>query len=211
MHEKMIGKYLFLKRLIIFAVYFFKNMEIYFLILIAVGLSIDSFAVSVSCGLILNEITFKKALRIAFSLAIFQAIMPLIGWKIGKEIAFLIEGFDHWVAFGLLFAIGVKMLVDSFKNDEPDKKMNPLKFKVLMGLSLATSIDALIVGISFSVTEINLLLTAGIIGFTTGVFSMLGILFGKKTGLRFGKKMEILGGIILIFIGLKILIEHLLG
>jgi putative Mn2+ efflux pump MntP len=186
-------------------------MQIYFLILIAIGLSIDSFAVSVSCGLILNEISFRKALRIAFSLSVFQAVMPLIGWKIGKEIAFLIKDFDHWVAFGLLFIIGAKMLIDSFKSEELDKKMNPLNFKVLMGLSIATSIDALIVGVSFSVTDINLWLTAIIIGFTTGVFSMLGILFGKKTGLHFGKKMEILGGVILIFIGLKILLEHLMA
>jgi putative Mn2+ efflux pump MntP len=186
-------------------------MEVYVLILIAIGLSIDSFAVSVSCGIILNEITFKKALRIAFSLAIFQALMPLIGWFIGKEIAFLIKDFDHWIAFGLLVLIGAKMLYESFKTEELDKKMNPLELKVLLGLSLATSIDALIVGVSFSVTEINLWLTILIIGFTTGLFSMLGILFGKKTGLAFGKKMEILGGLILIGLGVKILVEHLLN
>jgi manganese efflux pump family protein len=186
-------------------------MDLYILILIAVGLSVDSFAVSVSCGLILTEITFKKALRIAFSLSVFQAVMPIIGWTIGREIAFLIKDFDHWVAFGLLFIIGVKMIIESFKTDEPDKKMNPLEFKVLMWLSLATSIDALIVGIGFSVTEINLWITALIIGFTTGFFSMLGILFGKTTGLTFGKRMEILGGIILIFIGVKILFEHLMN
>jgi putative Mn2+ efflux pump MntP len=185
-------------------------MTIPFLILIAIGLSVDSFAVSVSCGLILSEITFKKALRIAFSLAVFQAAMPVVGWFIGKEIAFLIKDYDHWVAFGLLFIIGVKMILESFKKEEPDNKMNPLDIKVLLWLSLATSIDALIVGVGFSVTAINLWLTAIIIGFTTGFFSMLGILFGKTTGTAFGKRMEIFGGLILIFIGVKILFEHIL-
>jgi len=184
-------------------------MEIIVLILIAIGLSVDSFAVSVSCGIILTEITFKKALRIAFSLSVFQAAMPIIGWYIGKKIAFLIKDFDHWIAFGLLVLIGLKMMYESYKTTEPDKRMNPLQLKVLLGISLATSIDALIVGVSFSVTEINLWLTVLIIGFTTGFFSMLGILFGKYTGIGLGKKMEILGGLILIFLGTKILIEHL--
>jgi putative Mn2+ efflux pump MntP len=185
-------------------------MDILTLILIAVGLSVDSFAVSVSSGLILNQITFKRALRIATSLAIFQAVMPILGWFIGKRIETLTESFDHWLAFGLLFIIGGKMIWESFKSDALDKKMNPLELKVLIGMSIATSIDALVVGVSFAFINVNLLLTAFIIGLTTGVFSMLGILFGKKTGLRFGKNMEILGGLILIIIGIKILIEHLM-
>ena len=185
-------------------------MDLITLILISVGLSVDSFAVSISCGLILNEITFRKALRIAFSLSAFQAAMPLLGWLIGKKIEFLVSNFDHWLAFGLLFAIGMKMIVESFKNEPLNQKMNPLNIRVLLGISLATSIDALIVGVSFAVININLFETALVIGFTTGLFSMLGILFGKKTGTRFGKKMEIFGGIILIFIGVKILLEHLM-
>lgn len=186
-------------------------MDIILLIFIAVGLSVDSFAVSISCGLILTEITFKKALRIAFSLSAFQAAMPIIGWLIGREITFLIRDFDHWIAFGLLFLIGIKMILESFKKEESDKKMNPLELKMLLWLSFATSIDALVAGVSFSITEINLWLTAIVIGFTTGFFSMMGILFGKKTGMKFGKRMEIFGGIILILIGLKILLDHLMG
>lgn len=195
--------------MIIFA-QIFLGMDIITLLLIAIGLSVDSFAVSVSSGLILNQITFKKALRIATSLALFQAAMPIIGWFVGKRIATYAESFDHWIAFGLLFIIGGKMIWESFQKDDLDKKTNPLEFKVLIGMSIATSIDALIVGISFAfVQNLNLLLTTFVIGLTTGVFSMLGILFGKKTGLRFGKDMEIVGGLILIFIGAKILYEHL--
>src|SRR5512133_2171360 len=114
-------------------------MDIITLILIAIGLSVDSFAVSVSSGLILNQITFKKALRIATSLALFQAAMPLIGWFVGKRIAHYAEAFDHWIAFGLLLIIGGKMIWESFQKDEMDKKTNPLEFKVLIGMSIATS------------------------------------------------------------------------
>jgi manganese efflux pump family protein len=179
------------------------------LILIAIGLSVDSFAVSVSCGLIMFEISFRKATRIAFSLAFFQALMPLIGWHIGRSVAHLVERYDHWIAFGLLTAIGGKMVLDSFRDDKDANKVNPLDLKVLLGISIATSIDAFIIGISFAFVKIDLLLATIIIGITTFFFSMLGILFGKKTGSRLGKNLEIIGGIFLILIGLKILIEHL--
>jgi putative Mn2+ efflux pump MntP len=187
-------------------------MELVTLIFIAIGLSVDSFAVSVSCGLMMCEITFWKATRIAFSLAFFQALMPLIGWYLGSTVQSLVRGFDHWLAFGLLTIIGGRMILESFKNDtEKKQKMTPLDPKMLIMMSLATSIDAFIVGISFAFINVKLFLTTFIIGFTTFFFSMLGILFGKKTGIKFGKKMEILGGIILFLIGLKILFEHLLG
>ncbi len=188
-------------------------MDLITLIFIAIGLSVDSFAVSVSCGLMIYEITFRKATRIAFSLAFFQALMPLIGWFIGRKIEILVVSFDHWLAFGLLTLIGGKMILESLKNDEKAKQLNPLDPKILIGMSLATSIDALIIGVTFALSykNINLCLSTFIIGFTTFFFSMLGILFGKKTGMKFGKKMEILGGIILILIGLNILIEHLVA
>lgn len=188
-------------------------MDFITLIFISIGLSIDSFAVSVSCGLVMYEITFWKATRIAFSLAFFQALMPLVGWIIGRKIEQLVVSFDHWLAFGLLTLIGGKMILESLKREENGKRFNPLDPKVLVGMSLATSIDALIVGVTFALSyeNLNLYLSTFIIGFTTFFFSMLGILFGKKTGMRFGQKMEILGGVILFLIGLKILIEHLLA
>ena len=189
------------------------GMDFITLIFIAIGLSVDSFAVSVSSGLMMCDITFRKASRIAFSLAFFQALMPLIGWFVGKKIEMLVVSFDHWLAFGLLTLIGGRMIVESLKSDEDKKPVNPLDPKVLLLMSLATSIDALIVGVTFALSykNLNLYLSTFIIGFTTFFFSMLGILFGKKTGMKFGKKMEILGGVILFLIGLKILIEHLLG
>jgi putative Mn2+ efflux pump MntP len=188
-------------------------MDFITLIFISIGLSIDSFAVSVSCGLMMVEITFWKATRIAFSLAFFQALMPLLGWFIGKKIEFLVVNFDHWIAFGLLAMIGGKMIFESLKNEANEKRLNPLDPKMLVGMSLATSIDALIVGVTFALSykNLNLFMATFIIGYTTFFFSMLGILFGKKTGMKFGRKMEILGGVILFLIGLKILLEHLLS
>lgn len=187
-------------------------MELITLILLSIGLSVDSFAVSVSTGVIISEITFRKATRVAFSLAFFQAFMPLIGWFIGTRIELFVVSFDHWLAFGLLAIIGGKMIFESLKtHHEEGKKQNPLELKVLFGISLATSIDALVVGISFGFIKVDLWLATFIIGFTTFVFSMLGILFGKKIGGQFGKKMEIVGGIVLILIGAKILMDHLLN
>jgi putative Mn2+ efflux pump MntP len=187
-------------------------MEFLTLVLLSIGLSVDSFAVSVSCGLRMCDITFSKASRIGLSLAVFQALMPLIGYFVGVGIKDYVQTFDHWIAFGLLAIIGGKMIYESFTADEEEKnRTNPLDPKVLVLMSLATSIDALVVGVTFALSyhNINLYLTTFVIGFTTYVFSMLGILFGKKTGLKFGKKMEIFGGLILILIGLKIFIEHL--
>jgi manganese efflux pump family protein len=185
-------------------------METFTLLVLAIGLSVDSFAVSVSSGLILSEITFRKAMRIAFSLAFFQGLMPIIGWLIGKKIEFLVESFDHWLAFSLLAIIGGKMIWESFKhNIDSAEKINPLQPKALLAMSVATSIDALVVGISFAFMQIDMVLATFIIGSTTFFFSMLGILFGKKMGARFGERMEVLGGIVLIAIGFKILFEHL--
>lgn len=180
------------------------------LLFVAIGLSVDSFAVSLSCGLIMSKITFWKASRIGFSLAAFQAAMPIVGWFIGIKIEKYVINFDHWLAFGLLSLIGGKMIFESLRTTEDDhKRINPLDLKILLGMSLATSIDALVVGVSFAFIEVNLYITSFIIGFTTFFFSMLGILFGKKSGKHFGRNMEIIGGIMLILIGIKILLDHL--
>ena len=191
-------------------------MEIITLILLALGLSFDSFAVSVSSGLMLPAIRFYKACIIAFSLAFFQAVMPLLGWFAGVTIRDYLVNFDHWIAFGLLSALGIKMIYESLKPEERRNGFNPLDPVVLLTMSLATSIDALIVGVSFAFIEtpdtplwLAILLPVIIIGGITFLMSMLGILFGKKAGSKLGKRMEMLGGIILIGIGLKILLEHL--
>jgi len=150
---------------------------------------------------------FWQAVRIALFLAIFQAIMPVIGWIGGITIKDWIEPFDHWVALGILSILGVKMLIESLKKNE-DRDINPLDIKVIISMALATSIDALAVGISFAIIEVDMILAVLIIGSVTFIASMLGILFGKKTGNHFGQKIEIIGGLILIAIGIKIVIEH---
>ncbi len=186
-------------------------MEVLTIFLIGLGLTGDTFAVSITSGLTLNKIKFSEALRIAIVLAIFQAFMPLLGWFLGMQIKDYIQEFDHWIAFVLLSLIGGKMIIESMKKEEEKKAFNPLKLIVLIGIAVATSIDALIIGISFAFIEIDILVAFLMIGFLTFMVSMTGLLIGKKTGNLFGKKAEILGGIILIGIGTKILIEHLLN
>lgn len=185
-------------------------MEILTLFALAVGLCFDTFAVSVSSGLIKKDITFTQALRIASVLAIFQALMPAVGWFLGVSIKGFVEPVDHWAAFIMLAILGGKMIIESF-DDSDSRDFDPLKFKIMTGMAIATSIDALIVGVSFGMFCVNPWLAIAIIGFVTFLASIIGIYFGKKTGEHFGKKVEILGGLILIIIGLKILIEHLVG
>ena len=184
-------------------------MEVLTLFLVAIGLCFDSFAVSVSSGIARTRINFFPATRIAFSLAFFQALMPLIGYLIGIKLSLWFGAADHWIAFGLLFLLGSKMIWESLKSMSEPIDFDPLNIRILVMMSLATSIDALIVGVSFGTLKVNIWLAVLIIGAVTFVVSMLGILFGKKTGDRFGKKMEIVGGLILIGIGVKILFQHL--
>jgi manganese efflux pump family protein len=188
-------------------------MSLLTLFFLAIGLSADSFAVSVSCGLSKSKITFFQATKIAFSLAAFQATMPVLGWFFGNEVKEFMITWDHWIAFILLTALGTKMIAEVFPEKKEEKKFNPLDLKILLWISVATSIDALVVGVSIAFMDISgRQAFAGIfmIGFVTFIASMLGILFGKKTGIRFGKKVELAGGILLILIGIKILLEHFL-
>ena len=178
-------------------------------LLLGIGLSFDSFAVSVSCGLMKREIKFKQATLVAASLAFFQAGFPVIGWLIGEALKNLISSVDHWIAFGLLALIGGKMIVEGIKEDGTLKNFNPFKISVLIGLSIATSIDALVVGLSFGFLEIPILFPIVVIGSVTFIAAMLGMLFGKNISARRSHQSLIIGGIILIAIGLKILAEHL--
>lgn len=178
-------------------------------ILLGIGLSFDSFAVSVSCGLMKREIKFKQATIVAGSLAFFQALFPLIGWFIGGAIKDLIASVDHWIAFGLLVFIGGKMILEGVRDDSSLKNFDPFKYSVLIGLSIATSIDALVVGLSFGFLNEPILFPVLVIGFVTFVASMLGMLFGKNISAKRSHQSLILGGLILILIGIKILVEHL--
>jgi len=184
-------------------------MHIFTIFLIAIGLSFDTFAVSISSGVILPKITFREGLKIAFVLAFFQALMPLIGWFSGKGFVAYARNFDHWIAFILLSVLGIKMIYESFEKKE-EKRLNPLNLKVLISMAIATSIDALVVGFSFAFLDFRIVVSTLIIGLVTFLVSMLGMLFGKKVGSGLGKRMEIIGGLILIGMGLKILLEHTL-
>jgi manganese efflux pump family protein len=184
-------------------------MDFITILLIAVGLCFDTFAVSISCGLMRKEIHFFDASKIAITFAAFQAMMPFLGWLIGIKIQNIISSIDHWVAFILLLIIGSKMIYEGMKKKEQQKSFDPLKPLILAGMSVATSIDAFIVGISFGFIGVNILFPVVVIGSVTFIVAMLGILFGKKTGNLFGKKMEIIGGLLLAGIGVKILFQHL--
>ena len=178
-------------------------------LLIGVGLSFDSFAVSVSCGLMKREIRFHQAAIVAASLAFFQALFPAIGWFVGTSLRDLIGSVDHWIAFGLLVIIGIKMILEGTKTEGALTSFNPFRFSVLIGLSVATSIDALIVGLSFGFLEMPIIFPVSVIGFVTFISSMLGMLFGKNIPAKRSRQSLILGGLILISIGIKILVEHI--
>lgn len=179
------------------------------LLLIAFGLSMDAFAVSISNGITIQHQRANHALKIGIFFGSFQALMPLIGWSAGLSLRELISGVDHWIAFGLLTIIGGKMIYESKKMDGQEKEVKPLDFPTLLLLSVATSIDALAVGISFALLDISIVMPILVIGAVTFVLSFFGVMMGSKIGHFFEKKIEILGGLILIGIGIKILIEHL--
>src|SRR4030043_1501185 len=172
------------------------------LLLIAFGLAMDAFAVSISNGITLKHQRTTHALRIGIFFGSFQALMPLIGWSAGLTLRDLISGVDHWIAFGLLSLIGCKMIYESTKIRD-DKEIRSLNVFVLLLLSIATSIDALAVGLSFAFLKIAIVTPIIIIGVVTFVLSFFGVLVGNRLGHFFEKKMEMLGGLILIGIGAK--------
>jgi putative Mn2+ efflux pump MntP len=180
------------------------------ILFIALGLSMDSLAVSITCGIILKRFRIKHIFRIALFMGIFQGIMPLIGWLAGVTFQKYISEYDHWIAFGLLCVIGGKMLYEGiFAKDDTSNSLDPTKAITLLGLAIATSIDALAVGVSFAMLRIEVAFPVVIIGITTFLLSFVGATFSSKFGHKINLKMEIIGGIILIGIGVKILIDHL--
>ena len=174
----------------------------------------DCFAVSVVCGVIVRKWETGLVFRLAFFFGLFQAMMPLIGWALTTRFSTYLEAVDHWVAFGMLAFIGGKMILDSFKGEE-EEHMDPRQWKTQLAMAVATSIDALAVGITYACTGYNTIgsisLPLGIIGLVSFLMSLLGFGLGVRFGEVVNKKMrpELLGGIILIGIGVKILIEHL--
>lgn len=184
-------------------------MNLLSLTLIGVGLSIDSLAASITTGACSKQIKLKHVLKVAAFMAFFQGTMPLVGWLIGSSFKRIIEDYDHWVAFVLLLGIGGKLIYDGIKNSVEEVNTNPTKNMLLAGMALATSIDAMILGIGFGLIEINIWLAMLIIGSTTFLFSSVGVFVGDKLGNKINKGIEIFGGLVLIGLGLKILLEHI--
>ncbi|WP_442933228.1 manganese efflux pump MntP [Microcoleus sp. herbarium12] len=178
-------------------------------VFLSLGLAADAFAVAVSSGLAIKHMKVNKALKIALFFGGFQAVMPLIGWFAGLTLSFWITPIDHWIAFGLLSFIGGKMIYEALQTEECEKKFNPLDTGTLITLSVATSIDALAVGIGFAVLKDAIAPAVTAIGFITFLLAFAGVFIGHKCGNLFANKIEILGGAILIFIGSRILFLHL--
>ena len=178
-------------------------------IFVGLGLAADAFAVSVSSGIQIKYIKINKALKIALSFSIFQTLMPLIGWWVGLSFRDWISSVDHWVVFGLLNFIGGRMIYESTQEESSDKKFNPLEIYTLLILSIATSLDALAVGVGFAVLKTSIFAAISVIGIITFFLCFFGVFVGNKFGKLFQNKIEILGGLILIIIGSKILVEHL--
>ena len=176
------------------------------LLLIAVGLSMDAFAVSICKGLSLKNLKKRHAALVGLYFGGFQFLMPVLGWALGYRFEHVIVSVDHWIAFGLLTVIGVSMIREARHADELD---DDLGFKTMLLLAVATSIDALAVGVTFAFLQVHILPAASLIGVTTFLLSAVGVYIGHLFGLRYKAKAEIAGGVILIFIGVKILLEHL--
>lgn len=177
--------------------------------LIGFGLSMDCFAVSIASGLTLKELHIRHSIKIAFFFGFFQALMPIIGWLAGLGFKDLIAGIDHWIAFGLLVFVGGKMIYESRQMGREKRRNNILNFYTLFMLSIATSIDALAVGLSLSLLGVAIIAPSLIFGVITFIVSLTGISLGGKVGHFFERYMEFAGGVILISIGLKILQEHM--
>lgn len=186
-------------------------MSILEICLVGLGLAADAFAVAMCKGVEMKKFVLKYALVIALFFGVFQAVMPLIGWAVASTFERYITAYDHWIAFGLLVILGGKMIWDSFKKDREDEEEKPLNigFKTLLLMAVATSIDALAVGVTFAFLQVNVWVAIALIGSITFVLSFVGVVIGVKLGDKFEKKAEFVGGLILILIGVKILLEHL--
>lgn len=183
-------------------------MEIFELVLLSIGLGMDAFAVSVCKGISMRKMSWKKACIIGLYFGGFQAIMPILGYFFGNSFESFITNIDHWIAFILLAIIGAKMIQEAFQKEEEEYNED-ISVKTMIVLSIATSIDALAVGITFAFLKVNLLLAITLIGTITFILSVIGTKIGNRFGDKYKSKAELAGGIILIIIGLKILLEHI--
>ena len=178
------------------------------IILLAIGLSMDAFAVAICKGLAMEKVSIKKVAIVGAWFGGFQALMPLIGFLLGVSFKDYIVAIDHWISFVLLSLIGFNMIKESLSKDE-DEENSSLAFKLMLVLAVATSIDALAVGVTFAFLQVNVVLAVIIIGITTFILSSIGVKIGNVFGARYKSKAEFAGGLILILLGVKILLEHL--
>ena len=188
-----------------------SNIDFLSILLIAFGLSADCFTVALSAGLFKKHLSFLQQFRISLSFGIFQALMTFVGWLAGRTVVNLISEYDHWIAFGLLVLVGGRMIWESFRHDGlRSKELDISKDFPLLILSIATSIDALAVGLSLAFVEISIILTSYTIGIVAFLATVVGLIIGKQVSKVVGKRAEFIGGIILIGIGFRILLEHLI-
>lgn len=184
-------------------------MDLLTVFIIAVGLGVDAFSVAIGIGAADIKKSWLPVLRLASTFGFFQFSMPIIGWLAGLTIVNFIAGYDHWIVFALLAYIGVKMIRDAFREEKDEEKTDRTKGMPLFLLSIATSIDALAIGFSFSLLKKPIILASIIIGIVCFVMTVIGMFFGKGLAKLFGRKVEIFGGVVLIVIGVKILVDHL--
>ena len=179
--------------------------------IIALGLSADCFAVALSSSISQKTLPLWQGLRVSLFFGVFQSAMMLLGWWVGSRVIEFIEDYDHWMAFGLLAIVGGRMIWESFhEKEDKERKTDITRWWLLVTLAVATSLDALAVGLSFALLKVNLPMAGITVGVTAFIITLLGFYAGKKLGALVGKRAEAIGGIILIVIGLRILIEHLL-
>lgn len=178
------------------------------IILIAVSLASDAFAISICKGLSMKKIDINKSIIVGLYFGIFQGLMPIIGYLLGTTFSDLITSIDHWIAFVLLCSIGLNMIRESFSKEE-DNCNDKLDIKTMLPLSIATSIDALAIGITFAFLKVNIIVSSSIITITTFILSVIGVILGNKFGNKYKSKAEFMGGLVLVLMGIKILLEHL--
>lgn len=178
------------------------------ILLISLGLAMDAFAVSVCKGLAMKKMSWKKAITIGLYFGVFQAVMPTIGFFLGTTFERFITNIDHWIAFILLVGIGINMIKEAF-DEESENRNDNVDIKTMLVLSIATSIDALAIGITFACLKMHILIPVITIGVTTFIISVIGVKIGNRFGDKYEKKAETMGGVILILLGIKILLEHL--
>ncbi|HVM70405.1 MAG TPA: manganese efflux pump MntP family protein [Anaerolineales bacterium] len=186
-------------------------MSIFEILLIALSMSMDAFAVCLGAGTQERTAGPRPTFRLAFHFGLFQFLMPILGWFAGTTVLNYISAYDHWVAFGLLAFVGIRMIRSGLGTDDASEKNDPSRGWNLVLLAIATSIDALAIGFSLGLVGVTIWYPAVVIGVVTGLVSWMGILLGNRLGAKFGKRMETIGGIILILMGIRILLSHLLG